>query len=89
MRYIDGRSRIRVHTDERLIDRLFNGTSTQKGQFVPTAGKGNAQAAKDGQRDTMHNIIHDNNVTQFTVERLSYSNNRLSNRNPFILIITE
>jgi len=26
---------------KQLIDWLFNGTSTQKGQFVPTAGKGN------------------------------------------------
>jgi len=34
---------------------LFNGTSTQKGKFVPTAGGGKpAQSAKDGQRDTMH-----------------------------------
>jgi len=31
---------------------VFNGTSTQKGQFVPTAGT--AQSAKNGQRDTMH-----------------------------------
>jgi len=40
-----------------LIDWLvFNGTSTQKGQFVPTAGAGNrhSRSAKDGQRDTMH-----------------------------------
>jgi len=27
--------------DPKLIDWLFNGTSIQKGQFVPTAGKGN------------------------------------------------
>ena len=43
-----------------LIDWCFNGTSTQKGQFVPTAGKPTgegktAQSAKDGQRDTTHN----------------------------------
>jgi len=40
-----------------LIDWLvFNGTSTQKGQFVPTACMGGkpAQSAKDGLRDTMH-----------------------------------
>jgi len=36
------------------IDWLFNGTSTQKGQFVPTVGGKPAQSAKDGQRDTMH-----------------------------------
>jgi len=34
---------------------LFNGTSTQKGQFVPTAREGNRlKSAKYGQRDTMH-----------------------------------
>jgi len=43
--------------NNRLIDWLFNGKLTTKGQFVPTAGEGNkqAQSAKDGQRDTMHN----------------------------------
>jgi len=35
---------------------LFNGTSRQKGQFVPNAvGRKLAQAAKDGQRDAMRN----------------------------------
>jgi len=34
------------------FDRVFNGTSTRKGQLVPTAGRETtAQAAKDGQRD--------------------------------------
>jgi len=33
---------------------LFNGTSIQKGQVVPTAGRKLAQSTKDGQRDTMH-----------------------------------
>jgi len=37
-----------------LVGLLLNGTSTQKGQFVPTAGSETAQSAKDGQRDTMH-----------------------------------
>jgi len=37
-----------------LVGWLLNGTSTQKGQFVPTAeGRTPAQSAKDGQRDTM------------------------------------
>jgi len=36
----------------RLVGWLFNGTSTQKGQYVPTA----AQSAKDGQRDTTMHI---------------------------------
>jgi len=43
-----------------LIDWLvFNGMSTQKGQFVPTVhGERNpAQAAKDGQQDSMHNTL--------------------------------
>jgi len=40
------------------IDWLFDGTSTQKRQFVPTAGGGKLdQAAKDDQRDTMHNNL--------------------------------
>jgi len=47
-----------------LVGWLLNGTLTQKGQFVPTAGEGKLlsrpteiqqkQSAKDGQRDTMH-----------------------------------
>ena len=42
-----------------LVDWCFNGTSTQKGQFVPTAGEPagegkTAQSAEDG-RDTTHN----------------------------------
>jgi len=39
-----------------LIGWLFNGTLTQKGQFVPTAVEVNwlSRRAKDGQRDTMH-----------------------------------
>jgi len=36
-----------------LVGWLFNGTSTQKGQFVPTSGEGN-RLSQDGQRDTMH-----------------------------------
>jgi len=43
---------------QQLIDWCFNGMSTQKGQFVPTAGEGNRLSlAKDGQRDTMHNTL--------------------------------
>jgi len=34
---------------------LLNGTSTQNGQFVPTAGRETGLVGyKDGQRDTMH-----------------------------------
>jgi len=46
-----------------MIDRLiglFNGTSTQKGQFAICANCGGgrlAQAAKNGQRDSMHNTL--------------------------------
>jgi len=37
---------------------LFNGTSTQKGQFVPIAREGTGSVGfKDGQRDTMHIIL--------------------------------
>jgi len=37
-----------------VVGWLFNGTLTQKGQFVPTAGEWKlAQAAKNGQEDTM------------------------------------
>jgi len=32
------------------------------------------RAAKDGQRDTMHNVTHNNNVTQLTVKHSSYTN---------------
>jgi len=41
-----------------LIDGLFNGTSTQKRSICANYGEGKlAQAAKDRQRDTMHNFI--------------------------------
>jgi len=55
--------------------------STQKGQFVPTAGEENrggklAQFAKGGQRDTthitLHLTLHYNNVSQFTVKHTHY-----------------
>jgi len=37
---------------------MLNGTSTEKGQFVPTAGRGKpAQLDNDGQQDTMHTIL--------------------------------
>jgi len=40
-----------------LLNKL-NGTSAQKGQFVPNCRGGQpAQGAKDGQRDTMHNTL--------------------------------
>jgi len=49
------------------IDWLFNGTSTQKGQFVPTVGRGKlALAAKDSQRDTMHS----DNTLRYTIKQL-------------------
>jgi len=47
----------RLETSLFIYRLLFNGTSTQKGQFVPTAGAGIRQSAKDGQRDTMHNNL--------------------------------
>jgi len=57
-----------------LVDCLFNGTSTQKGHFVPTAGGGKlAQSAKDGQQDAMHIALR-YNVTRFTVKHYSYIN---------------
>jgi len=39
-----------------LIDWVFNSTSTQKGQFVPTAEK-MAKVATDGQRDTINYLM--------------------------------
>jgi len=53
---------------------MFNGTSTQKGQFV-LRGRKPAQSAKDGQRDNAYYLtLHDNNVTQFAVKHSSYTN---------------
>jgi len=46
---------------------MFNGASTQKGQCVPIVGGNLAQAAKDGQRDTI-------TKTQFTVKYSNYIN---------------
>jgi len=44
-----------IGVQRQMVDWLFNGTSAQKGKFVPTAGgEKPAQSAKDGQRDTMH-----------------------------------
>jgi len=59
-----------------LIDWLFNGTSTQKGQFVPTAGEGNRLSRLSmAKRYTAYYItLHDNNVTQFTAKHSSYIN---------------
>jgi len=47
--------------------------STQKGQFVPTAGKGN-RLSWLRMANEIQCIIHDNNVTQFTVKHSSYIN---------------
>jgi len=77
------------------MDWLFNGTSTQNGQFVATTGGGKlAKAAKDGQRDTKHNTLRyslrDNKVLN-TVHgktlQLHKRNNRLTNRMTYLLII--
>jgi len=56
-----------------LIGWLFNGTSIQNGQFVPSVEEGNRLS-----RQTIYNAyyltLHDNNVTQFTVKLSSYIN---------------
>jgi len=46
-----------------LVGWLFNGTSTQKGQFVPTAGEGN-RLSRLRMANEMQCKLHDNNVTQ-------------------------
>jgi len=49
----------------KLLDCLvFNGTSTQKGQFAPTVGRETGSGGYDGQRDTFV-TLHDNNATHF------------------------
>jgi len=61
-----------------LIDWLFNGTSTQKGQFVPTAGGdylSRLRMANEIQCTLPYvTPLQDNNVTQFTVKHSSYMN---------------
>jgi len=44
-----------------LVGWLFNGTSTQKGQFVPTVGEGNWLSR---QRDTMHTTLRHTTTMQ-------------------------
>jgi len=61
----------------RLVGWLFNGTSTQKGQYVPTVGVGNwlswLRIANEYRRYSAYYLtLHDNNVTQFTVKHSSY-----------------
>jgi len=54
-----------------LIGWLFNGTSAQKGQFVPTAGEETGSVGYIGwptrsiQCIVGYLTLHDNNVTQF------------------------
>jgi len=52
---------------------LFNGTSTQNGKVVPTAGKGN-WLRRLRMANEIQCIIYDNNATQFTVKHSSYIN---------------
>jgi len=55
---------------------VFNGTSTQKGQFVLTAGERNwlSQLRTANEIQSYYLTLHDNNVTQFTVKHSSYTN---------------
>ena len=47
----------------RSVCLVFNGTSTQEGQFVPTAGESkSAWAVKDGQRCAMYNTLYTTQV---------------------------
>jgi len=64
-----------------IIDWLvFNVTSTQKGQFVPTAGAGNrlSRLRMATSLPTRYNAyylkLHDNNVAQFTEKHSTYIN---------------
>jgi len=61
----------------RLVGWLFNGMSTQKGQFVPTVGEGyrlsQLRMANEIQCILPY-VTHDNNITQFTVKHTSYTN---------------
>jgi len=51
----------------------FNGTSTQKDQFMPTAGQGNWQKmAKD--INAKYLTVYNNDVTLFTVQHSRYTN---------------
>jgi len=58
-----------------MVGWLFNGTTTQKGQFVPTVGDGNRlsrlRMANEIRCIGYYLTLHDNNVTQFTVKHSS------------------
>ena len=66
---------------------VFNGTSTQKGQFVPNCGgRKLAQAVEDSQRETMHKPY----VTQYNTvnnenTQLHNCNNQLTNHMTYLL----
>jgi len=60
-----------------LIDWLLNGTSTQKGQHVPSAGEGNRlsrQMMANEIQCIVRHVTWDNNVTRSTVKHSSYTN---------------
>jgi len=59
---------------ETTIGWLFNSTSTQKGQFVPTAGQENRviQLRMVKACNAYYIMLHNNNVTQITVKHSSY-----------------
>jgi len=58
------------------ISWLLNGTSTQKGQFVPTVREGNrlSRLKMANEINAYDLTLHDNNVTQFTGKHSSYIN---------------
>jgi len=65
----DGKSR----ATGRLVGWLFNGTPTQKDQFVPTVGERN-RLSRLRMANEILPYVNDSNVTQFTVKHSSYIN---------------
>jgi len=47
---------------------------SQKGQFVPTPGKGNWLSRLRTRYNAKYFTLHDNNVTQFAEKQSSYTN---------------
>jgi len=70
-----------------LVGRLFNGTSTQNGQFVPSAGERNRLSRLRVANEIQCVLFYVTRyVTRYT--QLHERNNQLFNRMTYLLIIT-